>query len=66
MKGWKTRLFAVGTALVGVAGTLGYEIDPALVARFFNELLILIGLAVGILRQFTDTPAPKILPGKDK
>lgn len=63
LEGWKTRLFALCVALLGIVDAL----DPTLIttalglgARGNAILLIAIAVSIFVLRQITHSPAPPL------
>ncbi len=66
-EGWKTRTLAAATVLLGVLDL----IDPSLLSTALGygpqgraALVITIGVAAFLLRQWTKTPAPPLLKKK--
>lgn len=61
-KGWKTRIVAGATALLGLVGFLDPNILTValdLDARGHAILLVSLGLTMWLLREVTDSPAGK-------
>ena len=66
-EGWKTRTLAAATVLLGVLDL----VDPSLLSTALGydpqgraALVITIGVAAFLLRQWTKTPAPPLLKKK--
>jgi len=65
MKGWKTLLIAVATAVFGVLET--FDITSVLDNPTYAGIAVaVIGVVNGVLRKFTDTPILSDKPKKIK
>jgi hypothetical protein len=67
LEGWKTRLLSLCVAVLGIVEAL----DPSLITTAFGLgsrgnaiLLITIAVAIFVLRQLTNSPAPPLVKKK--